>query len=78
MAWKLLPRAYEVKVRRAGRLEPALAWAVDYETRALQVTMGSRFTGPGDRPNRHDWLTVRPNEWLSEGEPIPGLGVGPG
>jgi len=78
MSWRLLPRAVLVKVKRKDLFEPALAWAVNDETRELQVTMGTRIMRRADRPTRSELVIAGPTNWLSEDEPIPGLGVGSG
>lgn len=76
--WDLLPHGYIVKVRERDRWVHALAWAVNTETRELQVTIGKRLLRRGDRPTRNELRTVAPRDWLSEEQDIPGLGARPG
>jgi hypothetical protein len=50
VSWRLLDHAVVVTVNRNNIWGPALAWAVNDETRQLQVTEGARIVQRADRP----------------------------
>src|SRR5439155_3893478 len=75
MAWIMLGRSYTVRVKRDKTWEPGLGWAVNTETGELDATMGSRILGPGDRPAHSELARFGPDDWVAEGDPIPGLPV---
>ena len=75
MHWETLPGPYKVKVRRGGEWLPANAWASNAGTGELDVTMGRRVTDSSDRPTQTELIRVGPDDWVAEGDPIPGLPV---
>jgi hypothetical protein len=76
MPWNMLGRSYIVKVKQRGKdWEPALACGVNTETGELDATMGARILGAGNRPARSQLVRFGPDDWIAEGDPIPGLPV---